>query len=170
MKMTDLKPSDYQLYVDLDGVLADLHTEIERVLDIKITMSGGDTDWDNADEIWRRLQELGEPDFSKLKKLPDADKLWNYVIKHNPSVLTATGRPAEENAQEKVVWVKTNLTGYKDIHTVVASRLKAQFATPESILIDDRMKSIGPWRQAGGIGILHTSADETIKELKKLGL
>ena len=165
-----MKPNDYHIYVDLDGVLADLHTEIERVLDIKITMSGGDTDWDNADEIWKRLRELDEPNFSNLNKLPDADKLWKYVLKYSPNILTATGHPSKRNAQQKVGWVEKNLSGYNQIYTVVASRLKAQYAWPDTILIDDRMKSIGPWRQKGGIGILHTSADETIKELKKLGL
>ena len=38
----------------------------------------------------------------------------------------------------------------------------------ETILIDDRMHSIGPWRSAGGIGILHTSASQSIGELKTL--
>ena len=41
---------------------------------------------------------------------------------------------------------------------------------PDAILIDDRLKSIGPWRQKGGIGILHTDANETIRQLKRLGL
>ena len=165
-----MKPKDYHIYVDLDGVLADLQSEVEDILDIKITISSG-TDWDDSDEIWRLLRELDELDFSKLKKLPDADQLWNYVKPYKPSILTATGQPAGRNARQKNDWVKKNLTGYKEIHTVTASRMKAQqFAWPDAILIDDRLKSIGPWRQKGGIGILHTSASETIRELKKLGL
>ena len=165
-----MKPKDYHLYVDLDGVLADLQSEIEDILDIKITTDNNGTDWDNADEIWNQLRELDEPDFSKLKKLPDADRLWNYVKPHKPEILTATGKPSGRNGRQKREWVKRNLTGYKTIHTVVASRLKAEFAWPDAVLIDDRMKSIGPWRKAGGIGILHTSAEDTIQQLKKLGL
>lgn len=170
MRLKELKPKDYHIYVDLDGVLADLQSEIEDILDIKITTSPGKTDWDDADEIWRLLRELGEPDFSKLRKLPDADRLWNYVKQYKPSILTATGKPAGKNGRQKTEWVKKNLTGYKDIHTVVGSRLKAQYAWPDAILIDDRLKSINPWRQKGGIGILHTSAEDTIRQLKKLGL
>ena len=38
------------------------------------------------------------------------------------------------------------------------------------ILIDDLPNTIEEWNNKGGIGILHTSAATTIKELKKLGL
>ena len=37
-------------------------------------------------------------------------------------------------------------------------------------LIDDKEENIKQWKAAGGIGILHTSAENTIKELQKLGL
>ena len=170
MRLKELKPKDYHLYVDLDGVMADLRSYVEDVLDIKITMAPGGSDWNDSDEIWRILRELGEPDFSKLKKLPDADRLWNYVKPYKPNILTATGKPMGKNSREKALWVKNNLSGYKEVHMVVGSREKAKFAWPDAILIDDRMKSIGPWRDKGGIGILHTSAEDTIRQLKKLGL
>jgi hypothetical protein len=47
---------------------------------------------------------------------------------------------------------------------------KQLFAAPDKILIDDMEQTINEWNKGGGIGILHTSADNTIKELKKLGL
>ena len=37
-----------------------------------------------------------------------------------------------------------------------------------SVLIDDRQKNIDAWIEAGGIGILHTSAANTINQLKAL--
>jgi len=45
---------------------------------------------------------------------------------------------------------------------------KGMFAFEGSVLIDDRIKNIESWEANGGIGILHTSAAETIKELKTL--
>ena len=45
---------------------------------------------------------------------------------------------------------------------------KAAFAYEGSVLIDDRKKNIDAWENAGGIGILHTSAKETINALKEL--
>lgn len=167
MRVNDLK-SNNDIYVDLDGVLADLEGYIKDLgIDIKPTPSG---DWENADAIWKKLRAMNQPDFSELDLLPDAMKLWNYVRPYNPNILTATGHPAAKNDAEKRQWVKKHLTGYKSIYTVVTSHNKAKFAWPDAILIDDRMKSIQPWRDSGGIGIVHTSAENTIQELKKLGL
>ena len=47
---------------------------------------------------------------------------------------------------------------------------KQLFAGENRILIDDLAKTIDEWNAKGGIGILHTSTANTIKELKKLGL
>ena len=38
-----------------------------------------------------------------------------------------------------------------------------------NLLIDDHVKNIDAFKKAGGLGIVHTSARNTIKELKKLG-
>jgi hypothetical protein len=53
--------------------------------------------------------------------------------------------------------------------------LKSKFASSitsggDRILIDDLPNTIEEWNAKGGVGILHTSAANTIKELKKLGL
>jgi hypothetical protein len=37
-------------------------------------------------------------------------------------------------------------------------------------LLTDREDNINQWRDKGGIGIFHTSAADTIKQLKELGL
>ena len=42
------------------------------------------------------------------------------------------------------------------------------YAQKKNVLIDDRPKNIEAWEAAGGIGILHTSAADTIDQLKKL--
>lgn len=47
---------------------------------------------------------------------------------------------------------------------------KFKYAGHNKILIDDLYKTnIIPWREHGGIGILHTSANDTIQKLKKIG-
>jgi hypothetical protein len=47
---------------------------------------------------------------------------------------------------------------------------KMLFANEGKILIDDMEQTIREWKNAGGVGILHTSASDTISQLKKLGL
>jgi hypothetical protein len=47
---------------------------------------------------------------------------------------------------------------------------KPNYSKRNSILIDDRQDTIDAWNAGGGIGIHHTSAANTIKKLKELGL
>jgi hypothetical protein len=50
------------------------------------------------------------------------------------------------------------------------AKFKHEFSGKNRILIDDRADTIENWNAKGGIGILHTSANNTIKQLKQLGL
>lgn len=172
MKLENIKEArqvNYTIFVDLDGVLADLKSYVENVIGEPITTQS-DGNWANDSEIWDELRAKGEPKFNELDLLPDAMRLWNYVKPYEPHILTATGYPVHENAMMKREWVLKHLNGYADIHTVDASRKKAQFADPTHILIDDRTKSTRPWKQAGGIAILHKNAAKTIDKLQELGL
>jgi hypothetical protein len=51
-----------------------------------------------------------------------------------------------------------------------SSTTKHHFSGLNKILIDDRDSIIKDWVLNGGIGILHTSTEDTIEKLKKLGL
>jgi hypothetical protein len=46
--------------------------------------------------------------------------------------------------------------------------LKQNYATPDSILIDDTEDVIEAFNRAGGIGILHKDASETLSVLRKI--
>jgi len=50
------------------------------------------------------------------------------------------------------------------------AKFKSDLSGKNKILIDDREDTINRWNAAGGIGILHTSAPNTIEQLKQLGL
>jgi hypothetical protein len=166
MKVSEI--THYKLFVDLDGVMCDLYNFI-----YELTGSHFTDDNKEDEHIWKQVnayQEAGNPTFSILNKMPDADVLWEYVKPYNPAILTATGKLYDYGRKEKVAWVEKHLSGYSDIITVTTSREKAKYAKDNHILIDDRHKSIDPWREAGGIGILHTDAQNTIRQLKKLGI
>jgi len=174
MKIKDLQPGDYHIYVDLDGVLADLFKKMHEVTGHHLINQEDDRTHAEDQAAWNKFHDLikaGESLFSEFDLMPDAHDLWEYVKPYKPNILTATGRwNPEQVDKQKREWVKKHFTGYDKIYTVMASRQKAKFAWPDAILIDDRMKSITPWTEKGGVGVLHTSAENTIKELKKLGL
>jgi hypothetical protein len=99
--------------------------------------------------------------------MKDGKRLWKYIEKHNPELLSAPSRQPDSRVA-KHDWVNKELLG---VHLILRSaKHKKDFATPKSILIDDRLDNIQGWREAGGIGIHHVSAKHTIDQLKVLGL
>lgn len=123
--------------------------------------------------MWGAIKHINDnvsPYFEHLEKMPDADVLVNFVKANfvNHYILTACGSTPPNAAAQKRVWFKREYGSGLHVKTVQSSEAKAEFAGPTVILIDDRMKSIDPWTRAGGIGILHTSAADTIRQLKAL--
>ena len=162
MKLNQIVPT---LYVDLDGVLSNFDKYVTEIL-------GDHPENIPQEEMWEQISKyIARSEFwSRFDKMPDADILWNYVRKFNPYILTATGiTQYNESSQQKREWVKKHLN-YSRVITVKESRDKSQYADTNSILIDDSEKSINPWVNNGGIGILHKSAKDTIEQLNKLGL
>jgi len=167
MKIFEVE-QQYKIYCDLDGVVADLDKHVKDITgksfeELRASGSG-------FTQFVSQQRHEQKTVFDNLDPMPDAHELWGYIKKYNPDVLTATGVPEEQATAEKIRWVHNNLDGYNNIYTVRSGALKKKYAAPNHILIDDRNKSIKPWREAGGIGILHKSAADTIAQLQQLGL
>jgi hypothetical protein len=94
--------------------------------------------------------------------MDDGHRLWDFISPYNPEILSAPSRQTESRVA-KHDWVERELPG---THLILRSaKHKKDFASPDSILIDDREDNIKGWIESGGIGILHTSADDTINTL-----
>ena len=153
---------DYKIYCDMDGVLADFESGYEKLTGIDLK-----GEFKKGDDFWDPISKAGVGFWAGLKWMPGGQKLWDYIKPYNPDLLSAPSRE-ESSRIGKAVWVKYKLPGTKLI--LRYAKQKQELATPESILIDDRQINIDQWEAAGGIGILHTSADNTISQLKQLGL
>ena len=94
-------------------------------------------------------------------------KLFRYIKKYNPSILSAPSRQ-DESRVAKHDWVNKELPGTQLL--LRNAKHKKDFASPTSILIDDRIDNINDWRAAGGIAIHHLNTKHTIDQLKSLGL
>jgi cytidyltransferase-like protein len=153
----------YKIYVDMDGVLVDFDGGYEKLTG----MTTRAADEKGPEFFWKPISKAGAKWWITLNWMPDGKQLWDYVKKYNPELLSA---PSREEASKlgKRVWVKRELPGVKLI--LRSADKKQEFASPDSILIDDREKNIEQWKSAGGVGILHTDAASTIKKLKELGL
>jgi hypothetical protein len=160
----------YKIYVDLDGVLVDFDKEADR---IGFPVEAFEADSQVRARFWHNIGKMARHGFEfwgVMDKMADADVLWSRLMAadHAVEILSATGHVGNADA-EKRKWVETHL-GDVVVNLVRKSKDKATFAAPTAILIDDRKKSIEPWVAAGGIGVLHVSAEDTIRQLEELGV
>jgi len=155
----------YKIYCDMDGVLCDFDKRFKEFSDD--IPPGKYASKFGIKIFWKLIHKQGVGFWVGIPWMPDGEQLWNYIKPFNPSLLSAPSME-ESSRLGKRLWVRNNIPGTKLI--LRQAEQKQEFANPNSILIDDRPSNIEQWRAKGGIGILHTSANETIEELKKLGL
>lgn len=152
----------YNIFVDMDGVLVDFNKGYYDLTGIDISGK-----FISDTKFWAPIKKAGCSFWINLEWMKDGKKLWKYVEKYEPQILSAPSKEIESRVG-KYEWVQRELPG--TILILRSPEHKAEFSTPNSILIDDRLDTIISWREKGGIGIHHTSAKETIIELKKLGI
>ena len=146
----------------MDGVLCDFNTTFKQILP-------------ELDDKKRFRQAVMEHNiFRTLKPMPDALELLEHVatLSHvYVEILTSVGTFNEEMGHEaklqKTDWLNRNNIPHKP-NFVRTKHEKALYATPYTILIDDSIGCIVPFNQSGGHGILHTSASDSIKQLKEV--
>jgi hypothetical protein len=155
--------TEYTIYCDMDSVLVDFDRGYQELTG----MTTQQADANGVEAFWDPLSKAGAKFWITLQWMPDGKQLWDYIKKYNPILLSAPSRE-ESSKLGKRVWVKRELPGVKLILKYASQ--KQEYASPTSILIDDRQQNIDQWEAAGGIGILHTSTPNTIKQLQQLGL
>lgn len=156
--------SKYAVAIDMDGVLADFDSGSRTAL-------GKDKDSIPTRDFWKGITHYDknvEPFFENLPVMKDAFELMHFITSNFERyfVLTASGFTPKNVEEQKRNWAKKVFSPHLKVITVRKSAEKAQYADPNTILIDDRRKAIDPWVAAGGIGILHVRADNTIAQLK----
>ena len=157
---------NYTIYSDMDGVLSDFD---KRFMEFSDGIPPGQYEQRKGrEEFWKLIDDtVGVPFWAGMDWMPDGKEYWSYIEKYNPIILSAPSKN-EESKYGKRIWKKRNMPNNKMI--LVPAWKKKEYATPTSILIDDRADNINQWEAAGGIGILHTDAASTIAKLKELGL
>ncbi len=149
-----------QLYVDMDGVLADFDQHHEDVFGFR-----ADKLLDNVD--WTAVRKI--PHFYlHIPPMKDLKELWTAISPLNPIVLT--GVPYIKVAPgNKEAWIQKHLG--TDVEVICCrSKEKCTYAEPGDILIDDWEKYKHLWVNAGGRWVTHVSAKDTIEQLIKIGV
>jgi hypothetical protein len=161
-----LNEGKYTVYSDMDGVLVDFENRFKRFSkDIPPQKYedkfGKEKFWDLIDN------QIGVRFWAGMPWMSDGKQLWDYIKNYTPILLSSPSR-SNSSRLGKRIWRKINLPSTKLI--LAQADKKQNYATPNSVLIDDRESNIDQWIKAGGIGILHTDTASTINKLKKLGL
>lgn len=157
-----------------DGVMFDFEKHALEVTGF--TMDEVNVSKEAKRKFWGAINahiKAGHKFFEELELMDDAPVLWEYLLNTGLTlhICSATGNTTNAEGEKRAAVRRHFGDKYADeAHLVRHSQDKAQYATPTTILIDDRLKSINPWVEAGGIGILHISAVDTIRQLKEMGI
>ena len=155
----------YTLYCDMDGVIVDFVKGYKELTGVDTTNYVNSTP-----EFWQPVDEQGPSFWATLDWTRDGQQLWSYIKKYKPNILSSPSRSLTSKVG-KLAWIKIHLPENQYNKVLLYPRAQKQLFSGENhILIDDLAKTIDEWNAKGGIGILHTSAANTIKQLKKLGL
>lgn len=150
------------IYLDSDGVLVDFEGYFRE----KIGKSHAD--FERKSEFWEEVKRLNkiEPVFESMNFLPHAWLLIGLCLTmfKEVKILTASGGVPKDAPVQKINFYKKH---YPNIECIVVENSvdKSRYAAPGVILVDDMPKSINPWIEKGGFGVLHKSIEETLAVL-----
>jgi 5'(3')-deoxyribonucleotidase len=158
-----------EVYLDMDGVLADFFTEYAKLAGIE---SGNYRDIPPAKTDPTLNKMIGTDFFARLPKLRNADQLVAMVVKlyGHYHICSSPLRGDHENSEaQKKVWIQKHLKPAPV--DIVITPNKAKWAkqsdgTP-NILIDDRGSNISAWEAAGGIGIKYQADEDGLDVIVK---
>ncbi|MBK1666591.1 hypothetical protein CKO28_00855 [Rhodovibrio sodomensis] len=186
MRPDNQRLPDLAIYLDLDGVMADFDAGLRALgfdPDPALNRSREELDADGQAQKERMYDLIREGDFyARLPLMAGAERLWSAVADLDPVFLTAAPRfggtksdPAFQNAaRHKRAWVDRQAFGpvSDDRFICTTSREKALYVgykpARRQVLIDDRESNTRAWADAGGLGILHTSVEDTLEALHLL--
>ena len=161
-----------EVYVDMDGVLADMFGVIAQHHGVKNWRDARKTRKSTGDKIDKIAKQPGF--FRHLKPLPNAGKLISNVMKMRGeyNILSSPMLSnVEQSTREKAEWLQHHLKRNTP-RAVLFDHEKFKFAkqadgTP-NILIDDYDTNIHLWEANGGIGILYkdSECDRALKQLQ----
>ena len=157
-----------EVYLDMDGVLADFFSEYAVLAGLPAGSSYRDIPPAKTDPTLNKME--GTDFFARLPKFSTADSLVSMVVElfGHYHICSSPLRGDFENSEyQKRRWIKRHLnpqprdiiiTPRKEKHAVQSN------GTP-NILIDDRGDNITKWEAAGGIGIKYQADEDSLSTI-----
>ncbi len=145
-------------YAALKEKLRELGREHVTLIDMEKPEYRGLTENDVIPEARWLMKELifqqGAEWWENLPWMPNGRELWNGLLKHNPTILSAPMAGATGCEEGKRNWVRKNLGDPE----VILEDEKFHYAKG-NVLVDDFAFNCVPWKEHGGEPVLHEDED-----------
>lgn len=177
MKVMEVERAKPQIFVDMDGVLADFFGELWTMYQENNTKEDA---WEDLKrelspaEQNKLVQSIENPIdfFANLDVLEGGKILIDWLRKNNIpfSILSAPlkGNKKSDSIEGKREWLKRHGLGSVPATFTADKQDYAMSNGVSNILIDDFGKNITAWKKQGGIGIKYVTANDVIGKLHQI--
>jgi hypothetical protein len=152
------------IWLDCDGVLADLNTHYENLFGVRPPPLQEWTPTTKDVVDWKKVTANREF-FLTMPMMPDAHELIEFAGPLGACVLTGVPSSVTEAENHKRTWLRKVAPGLPVV--CCPSKLKWTYCLPGDIIVDDWQKYRVDWERAGGVFIHHHTAADSIRELRQ---
>ena len=162
-----------KIYFDMDGVLADFDRGVLELCGFKPQEQYGERSEEEDNRMWEHIRKV-EHFYDKLEPMPGALEMFKKLYeKYGDRCEILTGIPKPKRGiltagEDKTVWAHRLLSKDLVVNIVYREQKKKFCKGKDEVLIDDHPGNIASWREFGGTGILHVSAEDTIGQLREM--
>ncbi len=166
-----VNPPKYQLFLDLDGVLADFNAKMAEILGIPVTQA--DLDAMSSEEMWKSIN--AHPSFFyQLDPFAGAVEFVRKLAALKPIILTGVPKLAYPDARaQKAAWCDKWLGSSFQVLScksenkiIVASAVAGPGVIP--VIVDDWERHQKTWEDGGGTWILHKTFEKSTARITEL--
>lgn len=164
-----------KIYFDMDGVLADFNRGVNELCGMETPPQGVGWAPGCDDLMWKKVR-LQDHFYDRLEIMPGAGEMFDLIYSRygdRCEVLSAVPRPEKgilTAGEDKIRWMR-RLFPKQVVVNIVLRKNKPLYCRGKGyILIDDFRDNVKAWEAMGGTGIYHKSPDQTISELKRMGI
>ena len=158
-----------KIYLDMDGVLADFFSGLEKRFNVK--------HWKQIPKTEESIMGLKGTDFfNQLEPYPSTMELVNFVqTLVGDDKWGINSSPLRGDRDNSAYWKRVWLTRHfimPDVSNLIFTGRKEQFATDKfdgtpNVLIDDKPDNVSRWIAKGGVGIRYQANQDSLVTLKQ---